>query len=390
MKKILLLATVMMLFAAVGLVADVSFGGFVRTRATADVDDDNKSGEFAAAFSEIVISVSGDYNVGTVRVNTGTQSNFTGLDDDNELEFGTDALVKWDRAHFTTDVSGWLAGEMGVELPVGLSNQIGHNEWTYRDVAKASLYEFESFHRLPGMARSVAVANKLNVSIPDIGNVYAVIGLGPEVDADGDSRLSYMVFGADAGIDVGVGTVMVEAAYAEEGSIDTGKGDFGVNLAFASDALVEGVAGKVGTSLVMPQGDDTADLYYGVGAGIQYGALVDASVSYWSGMGDKGAEPAEVDQAEISWLGFGLKSAPVEFLGVGAALLLNLSDDDQYDDDTELVNSANMWLDFKMGAATYTVGYFMLNSEGQKAARVAGPDYATTFSNVYLQARMNF
>ena len=384
MKKILLLATVMMLFAAVGLVADVSFGGFVRTRAVADVDSDNASGEFAAGFSEIVISVSGDYNVGTVRVNTGTQTNITGYDDvEDEFTTATDLLVKWDRAHFTTDVSGWLAGEMGVELPVGISNNIGHNLWTYRDVAKASLYEFESFHRLPGMARAVRVANKLNVSIPDIGNVYAVIGLAPSEDTDGDSRLSYMVFGADAAIDVGVGTVMVEAAYAEDGGIDTGDGDFGVNLAFASDALVEGVAGKVGVSLVMPQADDTPDLYYGVGAGIQYGALADASVSYWSGSGE--------DAEDTRWLGLGLKSDPVEFLGVGAALLLNLSDDDVYGaDDTELMNSANMWLDFKMGAATYTVGYFFLNGENQPAARVAGPDYATGFSNVYLQARMAF
>ncbi|TVR85854.1 MAG: hypothetical protein EA428_15170, partial [Spirochaetaceae bacterium] len=67
MKKILLLATVMMLFAAVGLVADVSFGGFVRTRAVADVDSDNSSGEFATSYGEIVLSLSGDYNVGTVR-----------------------------------------------------------------------------------------------------------------------------------------------------------------------------------------------------------------------------------------------------------------------------------------------------------------------------------
>lgn len=378
MKKILLLATVMMLFAAVGLVADVSFGGFVRGRAAADVDSDNKSDpQLANVAGEVVMSLSGDYNVGTIRLNATPTA-------------GGD--VAMERAHFTTNVGNWLAGEMGVELPVGITNQFGWQFWAPAERASNSMFGFERYQRLKtdNSFRGTNAGNKLNISIPNIGNVYFLNSMNPNgVDDDGDPKLAFFVAAFDAAVDVGVGNVFVELLYSENGAISYGDGDFFVGLGFGSDTLMEGLSGKFGLGLLIPLADDTDTLRYGVGASIGYLNLVDASISYRSGVGDD----AGPDAADSRWLGLGLTSDPMPFLGIGSGLLLNLSDEDTEIEDVEIANSAQLWLDFKMGAATYTVGYTFINGEGQAPAHNWGPkDWAveTGYSNLFVQAQMSF
>ncbi|MCA1754526.1 MAG: hypothetical protein LC641_07515, partial [Spirochaeta sp.] len=104
MKKILLLATVMMLFAAVGLMADVSFSGEVHFESGMSVDDDRATDAIMDAGSiEFNVSAAPDaYTSITIEMAADVLSVFA-EDEETPVSVGV--------ASFTTDLGAWLAGE---------------------------------------------------------------------------------------------------------------------------------------------------------------------------------------------------------------------------------------------------------------------------------------
>jgi hypothetical protein len=326
MKKLIVLVAALLLVSMVVVASDVTVGGKVSYRWMQDLANKNYYAQATKELVETKINATvDDYNTLAVTLRNAESGDFS-------------ASVH--RANFTTDV-GAIFG-----LPVGITLKTGFDE--YKASPDKMFVTWGEYEDVLGTALK-AWGQKVEIAAHEYVNLVGFWGYSSTFDGQNWG------VGANGAVEM----VTYELAYLGAGKEKADEGNLEVGLSFGQE-VADGieVAAAVGADYLM-DADAYADAdlgvpaewVLGVGAEVTYNAM--ASL----GLGWKSMEDYEVGTLQVDLWAMPVAEQPLEILAaIGLAL-----DDEATGPDTELFNSLEVSLKYKLGAAEFYLGYFWVN-----------------------------